>query len=533
MPPPPCCSQISIISAISDIQMFQWNVLSYIEISKSFVWSVGDGPLYWYVVEAYHGGNCPTLPDSDCGNYIEYHTVAATSLSHLCRRLIDMGFSKKIKSIKRWTKPALECDVITGTREGIDYSCNELIDIDFCFEPCFSGLTPSNICPGENSLVWYTEYFHINFPEVTVGQTVLLGQRLGHLIASPNNGEPHLHFGLGDGQNTGNIGQTIDLTDFYNFPARNERSPVSGPGPTIFTSDDIKFIKDRLRSPVDRNSCDWGEFFGSIFHTGPEYYTMDIYCSANSVPRGTFDQPVYCASGGPDILTTVYAILDQGANGYFVFLRHERQPAGSSDNYSFMGNLFNAPICCGGPNYNHGVPGLQMGFSSTPLQIITPQPKTINMKEATLNEIVPMEHNFNKSKMLGAFLDRNNLKLNNILDLQYNESSNSWQFRKALESDNELWVITSELAREGAKSWSLIFSFSRKVNGISKQSKFKIKFSFPAINRFFLQSSFYIKSKLLELSSPYTLESNSILDDIGIFEGEWNSAFMSVNIGEK
>lgn len=537
MPPPPCCSQISIISAISDVQAFQWNVLSYIHISKTFEWSVGTGPLKWYVVEAFHGGVCPTLPASECGNYIEYHTIAATSLSHLCRRLVDMGFNKKIKSIKVWSKPALECDVLSDTREGIDHSCNELYDVDFCNELCLQGFIPSNICPEMGSLVWYTEYLHLGFPEVSVNDVVILGQRLGRLIASPNGGESHLHFGLGDGGGGGNIGQTIDLTDFYSLPAVGTRASVSGPGINIFSTSDINYIKDRLRSPVDRASCDWHEYFGSVAHFFKEYYAMDWYCSGSSPPNNSSGIAVYCASGGPDVLTTVDAIVNNGPNGYGIILRHERQIVGPSENYSFAGNINFPPSIDCGLNCNHGTPGLISGYYSSPLEIVKPismpMPKTINMKEVSLNEIICVQHNFHKSKVFGSFLERNNIKLDSKINLHYNENNNSWQFKKSFEANNEMWVLSVELCRESTKLWDFKISFLRKKDGVSKQSSFKIKFIFPAIDEFSLQINFLIKSKVLKLSLPYILKSNSILDDIGVFEGQWNSEFMTINIGDK
>lgn len=126
--PPGCCSSISVISVLSEVRVFEWNVLSTIQISHIFPWEVGDGPLYWFVVESEIEYNCPSLTQG----YTDIQTIAATSVEHLCIRLQEMGYNKRIKSVKRWTKPALFCDQINISM------CNELEEVDFCVTECAS-----------------------------------------------------------------------------------------------------------------------------------------------------------------------------------------------------------------------------------------------------------------------------------------------------------------------------------------------------------------------------------------------------------
>lgn len=123
---PSCCSNISIISFISIVRIFEWNVLSTIQVSKIFEWDVGEGPLYWFQVESFPISNCPSIT----GGVTEVRTVAATSVEHLCDRLQSMGYNRRIKSVKKWTRPALLCDISNISM------CNDLVTVDFCVSEC-------------------------------------------------------------------------------------------------------------------------------------------------------------------------------------------------------------------------------------------------------------------------------------------------------------------------------------------------------------------------------------------------------------
>jgi len=100
-----CCSHIGFVSSISLIVPFQWNVLSAISVSKEFSWNVGEGPLHWYVVES-HPCSDFCCEEIGCGlTNIEIQTIMATSVKHLCERLREIRFNRKIFRVRKWTRP--------------------------------------------------------------------------------------------------------------------------------------------------------------------------------------------------------------------------------------------------------------------------------------------------------------------------------------------------------------------------------------------------------------------------------------------
>jgi hypothetical protein len=132
---PSYISHVGLLSSISVTMPFEWNILSVISTSQVFTWEVGDGPLYWYVVESEPFSTCPTMSTTAT----EVWTVMATSVAHLCERLQDQNYNRTIKSIKQWTVPALQCDA-----DKLGISCNDLISVDFCDCQCISFISPSS-----------------------------------------------------------------------------------------------------------------------------------------------------------------------------------------------------------------------------------------------------------------------------------------------------------------------------------------------------------------------------------------------------
>lgn len=530
---PPCCSQISIVSSISEAQMFEWNVLSTIQISKIFEWGVGDGPLFWFRVESVPANTCPSL-NLDCG-YVEVHNVLATDVDQLCERLVDMKFNKTIASVKKWSVPALQCDVEKGMRDGIDYNCPSFSDVDFCVAECM-GFIPSDICISTTNvredLAWQSMYLHLSNSLVSIGEEVQLGQHIGNLADGHQiSFEPHLHFGIGDGINAlgpggGNIGQTIDMTDFYNFPAFGQRSGAAAPpGPITFNNDEIEFIRVHTRYPLGIGSCPLNEGFGSPFHGGPEYYAMDLACVTPFATSAR--KEVYNACGGPDITSTVHHVQDLGTTGWLVTIEHRRKATGDSF-FPFAFN--NNDIPPQGPFCVTDSPYTQMGFVSEPLEINKPLPRNIDMGGFFMKEILRVKHNLQESNIVKGFLIRNNLDIKPEFFLQYNDLSNSWQNNLTLKGEHQTLCVLCELNRQG-DSWDLFLNVSIKGNQGKKQdTRFKIRFNVVPRDEFDVFMNFNIHTSTVSLNLPWILESNTILDEIGLFSEPWVGGGMILNL---
>lgn len=408
---PPPCSYISIISSITETQEFSWNILSTIEIEKTFSFTVGEGPLYWFVVESVQDNTCPSLP---C-DFVETRTVLATSVDHLCQRLKDMGFSRLISSVKRWTRPALVCDIAKATREGIEYNCNELISMDFCVSNCFPFLPSGVSCISNipNELIWYSEYFFID-PIVELGDSVILGQKIGTINFSP------FYFGIGDGQAGGTIGQTLNFDNIYNFPAVNTRPLfVTPPNATIFNNDELAFVRTHTKYPIDFDACFWEQDFNDAAHSNYEYYAIDLLCTSGTVGKSVFN-----ACGGIDVYSEVIA---KSSNS--VIIKHTRMP------------LFQVSMA-------------EEGFAMAPMQIT--QPKN--------NNIVILENNLKEMGILGDFLKRNNINLN----LKLAKIGNTYQYNEKFVRNKEEWLIFMDLQDDIVSG-----RFTRKYNNLTKKCFFK------------------------------------------------------------
>lgn len=186
-------SNISV-SNISMDRMFEWCVLSYISVSQTYEWHVGEGPLFWYriewkksppacdstlisytdliniavvkgdiipnktkvgekngqpvlfedqsscdgqvklvdvstglvwveVVDCGNSGHhhCPK-PKCDCHKLTEVWHMLATSVPHLCQRILQecQGWhGKVIAKLQKFDRPALCCDVDRWTEYGL------------------------------------------------------------------------------------------------------------------------------------------------------------------------------------------------------------------------------------------------------------------------------------------------------------------------------------------------------------------------------------------------------------------------------
>lgn len=111
-----------------------------------FSWDMGETPLFYYLVR----GKCLAATcentgfdahDESCDGgagemgQIYMTTLAARSLSDLCEKLnetfLNVPMPWPILSIKKFSRPVYLTDIREDEAEGIDHSCNELIEQDF------------------------------------------------------------------------------------------------------------------------------------------------------------------------------------------------------------------------------------------------------------------------------------------------------------------------------------------------------------------------------------------------------------------
>jgi hypothetical protein len=306
----PVCQQVDYISHITIDQEFSWLVPSYTTDSIFFSWEVGTGPLHWYVVEFEVGDTCPNLGYV----YSENITLMGSSTEDICKQLANTGISKKIISIKKWTTPALVCDQKHGEALGVDYSCNQLVDVDYCVRECSPFINSGEcLAPVLSSFSWRTEYLYLSIPEVSVGQTLIRGQKIGNI---GNYGR--FHFGITDGQFGGLSGQTLDVIDFFAFPATGVRPVVALPNVSTLTVEQQAFAINTARSPIDLFFCDWEQDLSVLTNSGYEYYAIDLVCGSYDASTAS----VYNICGGSGVVSTVLSVTDTGSFGWLVIINH-------------------------------------------------------------------------------------------------------------------------------------------------------------------------------------------------------------------
>jgi hypothetical protein len=529
-------------------QDFEWNVLCDLQISKTFLWHEGSGPLKWYVVDSH-----PILTacdvDPTCPNKCLNITVMATDVKHLCQRLRDIRWNHKVARIRVWSRPALECDVINAVRHGIDQDCNTLTEIplsEWCqYAECAEFAHP-DYCNRDFEVTWYSEYLHLQNVTVTVGQTVIKGQQLGSIGDITAFG-PHLHFGVGDGAGSG-IGQTIDLDTVFGWmPKRGERAMVSGPGTPTFTADQLAYVLGHTSFPLDKDGCYWVQVYGSPFHAGLEYYAQDISCALDDPTqwwlspdaKKTLFHGVYCACGGPEVINVVTDVSDNGSAGFHVFVKHIRQLGKKpTQNFGMSGLDFGRSLCDGDkrctPLHKHRVLGLtDTGYSSEPIEITKPKQTKVLAQDnqITLPGIIKLKHNLFNCNVLKQFLARYKQNLPESIDLIYQKESSVWKNNMHLTGGDEKWSIMFEwsCAKEsprGRYGWKYHAHIQQTVGVKKLNSRVQIILSTSGTSEQdnLLSANFNLNTKTGSVAArqSVSVDSKTIHDDIGLFEGEWS-----------
>jgi hypothetical protein len=240
---------------------------------------------------------------------------------------------------------------------------------------CVILLNKEATCRNTLEVCWYSEYLHID-RVVNEGDTVQICQKIG-TIADITAFDPHLHFGIGDGDPdcwydpptpARIIGNLLNFDDFFcslktgPIPHIGERSPLPGPTSTFFTAEQIQYVKCKTQSynwiqgrqanrqiapqlPIDINQGDWKLFYGSAYHYGCEYYALDWFFEPFDRMIGT---DVFCACGGCDVNSVVvFARTLPGGLGDLVIIQHSNYPSCEVPPLpsSFWDNLEDIEVC--------------------------------------------------------------------------------------------------------------------------------------------------------------------------------------------
>ena len=177
----------------------------------------------------------------------------------------------------------------------------------------------------KKSLEWYTLYAHMTDISVAVGDEVEKGQQVGK-VGDLGGEYTHLHFAVAEvsrlDQPNDNFGggavEGISIDTGLGVP-KCRSTYLNEPrekAENVLTSAEIKFIQSTLTLPLD-GSKNWRRPLNSYLHKEDGYYAEDylIY------PEGSCDfdraleedtsrgEPVYVASGGEGVVSTVKAIV--------------------------------------------------------------------------------------------------------------------------------------------------------------------------------------------------------------------------------
>ncbi len=491
------------------IKTFEWNVLNSLTIVKEFLWNVGSDIPRWYVVTAYPSDS---ICDGDCegsNSNCVTQTIMASSVVDLAHQLKKLRWGKLIKKVQMWSRPALECDVRKLEKDGVSIYCNYLTDVFFCIPEMYSyikvGDCPSLdnlIVPDGQQLVWYSEYVHIS-PTVSIGDPLVKGQKLGNLMKPPAF-EPHLHFGVGDGQAAGpeeggfsNIGQTFETSSIFGgCVSLGQRQVGTAPGTTTFSPEQVAYIMQNCDSPLDMNYCNWTQFYGSPYHSLHEYYAVDISCDGSTVvgfgpPRGSIPAEVYCACGGPDIITTVADIISDPSAGGAMLVKHVRYNQPQINQFLFAPEISPSfgilPCCMGGSHdpYQHGLLA------------------QVDNIRAAGSGIVP--------SLLMLSHDIKFMSLAASLGLSYNKHSGCWEYSQHMVDKTGEWNFRCELHN----GWQ----FSMQLVRGGKKSRFVIDLDEPGlfgVSKPIL--SLKVNLKTNKVLSKYKIRSLAVNDGTGIFK---------------
>jgi microcystin-dependent protein len=181
---------------------------------------------------------------------------------------------------------------------------------------------------GATGLAWYTRYLHLAGVEVSAGQTLSPGQRIGVLARFAPGGVSHLHHALTDGGDPflwpetdfPTAGVSLDIDDWLGLPVLGTRTGATPPRAGRFDAGQLAEIEARYRSPVDENPR-WRTVISSNQHRLYDYYAVDLALISDD-PYESAGAPVYAAVGGNDVLTEVMWTGFRGEAGWGVLLRH-------------------------------------------------------------------------------------------------------------------------------------------------------------------------------------------------------------------
>jgi hypothetical protein len=147
-----------------------WNTFAIITVDIPIGWNTGNTPLFFYRVEGVcEPIQCPPIADNDPANkhcnYTFIKNIVASNVCDVCTQLADTRFLRTIKSIKQFSNPARESDILAFEALGkIDPLCNNLTPVDFCqCPPCaqFCDYEKATVTPVTQKTVTVTENVYL------------------------------------------------------------------------------------------------------------------------------------------------------------------------------------------------------------------------------------------------------------------------------------------------------------------------------------------------------------------------------------
>lgn len=179
-------------------------------------------------------------------------------------------------------------------------------------------------------LEWYTEYHHLGYVAVSVGDVIEARAVLG-TIGTPTSGA-HSHFSLGDGSdflNTTNyavVGQSLDIDDWLPWPTEGTHAVVDPVlyDPPVFVTD---AMQETARAYIRSVFVPWlpvegyKNVRGSTEHKGGDWYAVDVFPDDDEVDMAGTTVTLAIGSGAVEN-TVIFAGEINGDVKSMVIVRH-------------------------------------------------------------------------------------------------------------------------------------------------------------------------------------------------------------------
>jgi len=171
------------------------------------------------------------------------------------------------------------------------------------------------------------------------------------------------------------------------------------------------------------------------------------------------------------------------------------------------------------------------GFDISGLQVMKPQVDVIMTKCGMLPSNLKLKHNLGQCSVIKEFLARNQLKLQDQLDLVYGKTNDSWQKTIHFNGHNEKWTLLFEWAcsnefEAGNYNWKSQLHISRQI-GTNKKQNTRILVGLSSHgtidgrNLFGVNYNYNTVTNKVTTIQPVHVKMKNMHDEIGLFRGNW------------